>query len=46
MTTGRRIKLPKGMTVSKDGKVIKRPIVLSRPAEYARRKKRTWRAAK
>lgn len=44
--TGHRIKLPKGSVVTKDGKVVKRPYGLSRPAQYAKAKKRTWRKAK
>lgn len=43
--SGIRIKLPKGQQI-KDGKIVSRPVKLSRPAEYARRKKQTWRAVK
>lgn len=43
--SGIRIKLPKGKTV-KDGKIVSRPVTLSRPAQYAKRKKQTWRAVK
>lgn len=44
--TGHRIKLPKGVTVSKDGKVVKKPYALNRPAQHAKANKKTWKAAK
>ena len=34
-----------GMAI-KDGKLIPRPVKLSRPAHYAKRKKQTWRSTK
>lgn len=42
--TGYRIKLPKGKTI-KNGKVVTKPVALSRPAQYAKAKKRTYRKA-
>jgi len=44
--TGIKIRLPKGQTVSKDGKIVAKPYALNRPAAYAKRTKKTWRAAK
>lgn len=44
-TSGIKIKLGKGQYI-KDGKIVSRPVALSRPAQYAKRKKQTWRAAK
>lgn len=44
--TGHVIKLGKGVRIDKSGKVVKSQPRLSRPAEYARRTKKTWRAAK
>lgn len=43
--TGHRIKLPKGVTI-KDGKVVKKPYALNRPAQHAKANKKTWKAAK
>ena len=44
-SSGIRIKLPKGKTI-KDGKIISKPVKLSRPAEHAKRTKRKWKAAR
>ena len=46
MATGIRIKLPKSKTVTKDGKIAAKTVTLSRPAEYARKTRKSWRAAK
>ena len=42
--TGHKTKIT-GMTV-KDGKLVKRPVKLSRPAQYAKLKRQKWRPAK
>lgn len=41
--TGHKISLGKSMTV-RDGKIVRRPVKLSRPAEYAKRKKKRFHA--